>query len=289
MSVDKSTTNKTLRIGIMCNGLHFSAWEAETIRHLINTKSVSLELLIGNADRIEPIWNNVIFEDRRQNIVKKTLHPVLMTYRRFMRNLRTPLWHKYQRFVNKHYTADCDQQLSLSDELINIDMIYCRINKKGKYSQYFTEPDLDKIKSYNLDMILRFGFNIIRGEILNIPTYGVWSFHHGDYLKYRGGPPGFWEIYNEDPWSGAILQKLTDKLDDGIVLYKSQFKTDLSSYTKNKNKLFWGTTKWPSIVCRNILSAKDESIFIKSKTSTAPIYKAPSNVNYGQLVSLKIM
>jgi hypothetical protein len=287
MSVDKSTTNKTLRIGIMCNGLHFSAWEAETIRHLINTKSVSLELLIGNADRIEPIWNNVIFEDRRQNIVKKTLHPVLMTYRRFMRNLRTPLWHKYQRFVNKHYTADCDQQLSLSDELINIDMIYCRINKKGKYSQYFTEPDLDKIKSYNLDMILRFGFNIIRGEILNIPTYGVWSFHHGDYLKYRGGPPGFWEIYNEDPWSGAILQKLTDKLDDGIVLYKSQFKTDLSSYTKNKNKLFWGTTKWPSIVCRNILSAKDESIFIKSKTSTAPIYKAPSNlqtINYFYII-----
>ena len=127
-------------------------------------------------------------------------------------------------------------------------------------------------------MILRFGFNIIRGNILKVPTFGVWSFHHGDYQKYRGGPPGFWEIYNEDPWSGAILQKLTDKLDDGIVLYKNRFKTDFSSYTKNKNKLFWGTTKWPSIVCRNILTKQDDSIFIKSQTSTAPIYKAPSNL-----------
>ena len=278
MSAAKETTNKTLRVGIMCNDLIFSAWEAETIRHLIHTKGVSLELLIGNADRIEPVRNNIIFEDRRQNIIKKVLRPALVIYRRFIRNLRTPLWHKYQRFVNKHYTADCDRQISLSNELVNVDMIYCRTNKKGKYSQYFTESDIDKIKSHNLDMILRFGFNIIRGDILEVPTYGVWSFHHGDYLKYRGGPPGFWEVFNEDQWSGAILQKLTDKLDDGIVLYKNQFKTDFTSYKKNKNKLFWGTTKWPSIVCRNILSDQDDSIFIKSKTSTAPIYTAPNNL-----------
>ena len=278
ISVSKNTPQNHLRIGIMCNGLNFSAWEAETIRHLINTKGVSLELLIGNVDRIEPIRNNGIFENRRQNIIKKTLRPILMIYRRFIRNLKTPLWDKYERFIKQHYTVDCDRQISLSDELINVNMIYCRTTKKGKYSQYFAKSDIDKIKSYNLDMILRLGFNIIRGKILEIPTYGVWSFHHGDYLKYRGGPPGFWEIYNKDPWSGAILQKLTNKLDDGIVLYQSQFKTEFTSYKKNKNNLFWGTTKWPSIVCRNILFFNNDSIFIKSKTSTAPIYTAPNNL-----------
>jgi len=272
------TKDKTIRVGIMCNGFTFSAWEAETIHHLVNTKGVNLELLIGNADIIEPLRNNVVLENRHQNIVKKVFRPPVMTYRRFIRNLKTPLWYKYERFINKHYTVDCDQQISLSNELININMIYCRTDRKGKHSQYFSKSDIDKIKSYNLDMILRFGFNIIRGEILKVPTYGVWSFHHGDYLKYRGGPPGFWEIYNKDPWSGAILQKLTDKLDDGIVLYKNQFRTDFTSYTKNKNKLFLGTTKWPSVVCRNILSKVDDSIFIKSKTSTAPIYTAPNNL-----------
>ncbi len=273
------STNKTLRIGIMCNGLNFSAWEAETIHHLINTKDVSLALLIGDADRIDPTRKNNINSDlQHQNIIKKVLRRILNIFQKFLRFFKTPLWHRYQRFVNKSFPADYDRQVSMKDELINVDMIYCRTYKKGKYSQYFTESDLKKIKSYNLNMILRFGFNIIRGEILQVPTYGVWSFHHGDYLKYRGGPPGFWEIYNEDRWSGAILQKLTDKLDDGIVLYKSQFKTDFSSYKKNKCNLFWGTTTWPSIVCRNILSVKDESIFIKSATSTAPIYTAPSNL-----------
>lgn len=279
ISAVKETTNKTLRIGIMCNGLNFSAWEAETIRHLINTKGVSLELLIGNADRIEPIWNNNINLDlQQQNIIKKVLRRIFRIYRQFLQFLKTPLWHQYERIINNFSPADCDRQVSMSNDLIDIDMIFCRTYKKGKYSQYFTEFDLNKIKSYNLDVILRFGFNIIRGEILKVSTYGVWSFHHGDYLKYRGGPPGFWEIYNKDQWSGAILQKLTDRLDDGIVIYKSRFKTDLTSYKKNKNNLFWSTTKWPSIVCKNILFKHDEHIFIKSITSTAPIYTAPNNL-----------
>lgn len=276
ISINKKNPQKQLRIGIMCNGLSFAAWEAETIHHLVNTKGVSLELLIGNADRIAPIQNNVILEHKQQNIIKKALRRILRFQRQFLLFLKVPLWHRYERFLNKYYPADCDQQIELRDCFINIDMIYCRTDRKGKYSQYFTKSDIDKIKSYNLDMILRFGFNIIRGEILNVPTFGVWSFHHGDYLKYRGGPPGFWEIYNRDKWSGAILQKLTKTLDDGIVLYKSHFKTHLSSYLKNKNNLYMGTTKWPSVVCRNILSKQDSSIFTKSNTSTAPIFKAPN-------------
>ena len=44
---------QNMRIGIMCNSLHFSAWEAETIRNLINTSGVSLELLIGNANYLD--------------------------------------------------------------------------------------------------------------------------------------------------------------------------------------------------------------------------------------------
>ncbi len=39
-SAVKEISNKSLRIGIMCNGLNFSAWEVDTIRHLINTNGV---------------------------------------------------------------------------------------------------------------------------------------------------------------------------------------------------------------------------------------------------------
>ena len=59
----------------MCNGHNFSAWEAETIHHLINTRDVSLELLIGDAD-IELIQSgnsNINSDFQNQNIIKKVL------------------------------------------------------------------------------------------------------------------------------------------------------------------------------------------------------------------------
>jgi methionyl-tRNA formyltransferase len=45
-----------------------------------------------------------------------------------------------------------------------------------------------------LGVLLRFGFNILSGEILTVARYGVWSYHHGDNDYYRGGPPHFWEL-----------------------------------------------------------------------------------------------
>ena len=56
--------------------------------------------------------------------------------------------------------------------------------------------------SHDLDVILRFGFNILRGEVLTSARYGIWSFHHGDNEFYRGGPPLFWEVVEDNPCSG---------------------------------------------------------------------------------------
>src|SRR5690606_18407971 len=135
-----------------------------------------------------------------------------------------------------------------------VPVITCSTILKGKFSQYFKEEDIKLIKERKLDFILRFGFNIIRGEILQAASYGVWSFHHDDPLKYRGGPPGFWEIYNHDYANGAILQRLTDTLDSGIVLKKGYFKTRLYSYQKNIESLYSGSADWPALVCKDILS-----------------------------------
>ena len=67
------------------------------------------------------------------------------------------------------------------------------------------------------DVLVRFGFGIVKGPMLDLPTHGVWGFHHGDEEKFRGGPPGFWEIMHDDPVTGAVLQRLTEKLDAGRI------------------------------------------------------------------------
>ena len=68
---------------------------------------------------------------------------------------------------------------------------------------------LKKSKKKTYDLILRHDFNIIKGEILNSSKYGIWSFHHGDTSKYRGGS-GFWEIINNEPTTGVTLLKLNN-------------------------------------------------------------------------------
>lgn len=108
-----------------------------------------------------------------------------------------------------------------------------------KYSDYFQEDDIAKIKAYQPDIILRFGFRILKGEILFASKLGVWSFHHGDNQFYKGGPPGFWEVMWKKETSGVILQRLSEKLDDGQILYKSYSQTDPLSVQRNANKIFW--------------------------------------------------
>ena len=73
----------------------------------------------------------------------------------------------------------------------------------------------------SLDVMLRFGFRIVKGEILEAAPYGMWSLHHDDNRSYRGGPALFWEMYERNPESGTMLQMLTDALDGGKVLYRS--------------------------------------------------------------------
>lgn len=83
------------------------------------------------------------------------------------------------------------------------------------------EPVVDKI-ARDSDIVVRFGFGIIKGEILSKPKFGVLSFHHGDIRKYRGRAGGFWAYINNDPVAGVTLQRLNESLDGGeIAIYKS--------------------------------------------------------------------
>jgi methionyl-tRNA formyltransferase len=60
------------------------------------------------------------------------------------------------------------------------------------------------------------GYGIIKEPILSIPPFGILSYHHGDMRKYRGQPPAFWELYNNEKEMGITVQILNSGLDCGI-------------------------------------------------------------------------
>ena len=102
------------------------------------------------------------------------------------------------------------------------------ISKSGFVYRY-RESAIETIRSLGFDILIRCGSGILRGEILRASKLGIISFHHGDTKINRGGPAGFWEVYRKQDSTGFAIQRLTDGLDGGDVLFRGHVST----------KFFW--------------------------------------------------
>lgn len=251
-----TTPRESIRFGIMCNGTTFPAWQVKAIKKLLDHPQIELGLLILDQ--------------------RKATSAGLSTWEKVKQlPVRQLFWKIYQTFYVKKVAAAYRQE-DLSDGMENTPKVHCQVVKKGKFSEYFASEDIATIKSHRLDFILRFGFGIIRGDVLTAARYGVWSFHHGDEETYRGTPPCFWEIYHQERVTGSILQRLTNRLDGGIVLKKGFFKTKYT-YPGNVNQAFFASADWPRQSAIDILNGHLDKVEGAPSSTHAPIYFVPTN------------
>ena len=115
-----------------------------------------------------------------------------------------------------------------------------------------SDTALAQIRDARPDVLLRFGFRILKGPILQAARYGVWSYHHGDNHVNRGGPAGFWEVMHEHPTTGSVLQILNEDLDNGRVICRSYAKTDRSSVWRNRNNYYWKSAAFVTRALRQL-------------------------------------
>jgi len=68
------------------------------------------------------------------------------------------------------------------------DIRYVEPIQDGAWSRF--PPDIVNEVGDRTDVVVRYGFDLIEGDILNAPRDGVLSFHPADIRQYRGlGPP----------------------------------------------------------------------------------------------------
>ncbi|CAN5766612.1 hypothetical protein BH24ACI5_BH24ACI5_08870 [soil metagenome] len=156
---------------------------------------------------------------------------------RLVKNWRAVPYGVFQRLDRRAIEHDPFQPTDLRDlcEGVPIRTITPR---RTAFSDYFPESDIAWMRSLDADVALRLGFRILRGEVLQVPRHGVWSFHHGDNRYFRGGPAGFWEVYENAPLTGAILQRLSEDLDGGEILYRTTVPTHPTSVALNRATLY---------------------------------------------------
>lgn len=214
-----------LRIGIMIDSWVVPAWIEKILRDIECSDCAELALVILNKDvpaPKPPIWHRLL----AGNVSPQARRGALF-YLYSLLDARL--------FANrKKFNAE----VNIREMCSKADVIEVMPEKK-KFTDRFTASDIEAIRARDLDVVFRFGFRIIRGDILSVARHGVWSYHHGDNLVYRGTPSLFWEMYEQHPVSGVVLQILSDTLDGGKVIYRSQSATTLESLSRQRNGIYW--------------------------------------------------
>ena len=228
-----SVENKraAIRIGVLVNGASVHGWEYTILQQL------------AADDRFEVC---AFIEDA-------THRPKLSKFRRDRDWGRLP-FNVVNRVEGKlsarKYASAWPESINYPDDSFEISSLNLaattikvmpNISKSGLIHR-LSEGDLVKIRALNLDVMLRFGFNILRGDVLTAARHGIWSFHHADHRVNRGSPAGFWEVANGEMTTGTMLQRLTEDLDNGVVLRTAKYLTMRSSWNENRRRAYAKST-----------------------------------------------
>jgi folate-dependent phosphoribosylglycinamide formyltransferase PurN len=92
--------------------------------------------------------------------------------------------------------------------------------QKSSHKQSWVELSEDVVDRIadSSDVVIRFGFGLLEGQVLDATEHGVLSFHGTDIRKYRG--LGTTERYLAgDTEAGATLQRLNPTVDGGQIVH----------------------------------------------------------------------
>jgi hypothetical protein len=266
------TGKPPLRVAILIDSYDQPRWIHKVLSNLISSPFGNLVLVVKNGT---PQEGKQTVSGKMRTVLKK---------REYL------LYKLYSRFDNLLFQAEGDAFETVSIEPLVAQLPHLVVQPlKKRFSNEFSEDDIRSIRQHGVDVALRFGFGILKGPALQIAKYGVWSHHHGDNLRHRGGPPGFWEVMNGDPSTGAILQILTDELDNGKVIYRSFALTDERSVRRNTNNYYWQSSAFVERKLRDLYNMGACALKDPVQSPWTPysnrLSKAPKNLEMSRLLA----
>ena len=141
---------------------------------------------------------------------------------------------------------------------------------------------IEKISSYNIDILIQIGDSSVSKHIINLAKYGIWSFCFENLKNCNHFSQTFWEVIKKKSEIVIRLMMLTENKKK--VLAASTTLPDNLSITRCKNNCFW---KAASILPRKIdeLHRLGEVDFFKrvdellnlANSSSYDVQKVPSN------------
>lgn len=77
---------------------------------------------------------------------------------------------------------------------------------------------IEKLQSVHPDLGVVLGTRVLRRPLFSVPRLGCANLHKGKVPEYRGTPPGFWELFENQDSAGVTVHFVDDGLDTGDVV-----------------------------------------------------------------------
>lgn len=223
-----------LKLGILCDGLTFEAWEAEAVTCLLASGFVELGLVILSGSMND---KNAMSRDQK--------------LRRFMLK-------SFQRLTR----ARSHRRIDLSDTLSGVPIVRYMQNAQVEHAGVSNDVSVgtvrDVVADSSFDVILKLGSARVDIGLLAMPRHGVWAMNRTEQSAKAGGPPGFWEILNGDLVTGACLCRLTANEGEGVILRKGYLKTLGSLPGRSLDAISFECARWPTYAVAEIVNGTAE-------------------------------
>lgn len=273
---------RKLRVGLLLDRYQAPAWTELMLRRIVQSEHAEIVLVILNDSPRHALTLRERLRTRWKLIPSRLVSRVL-----------NRAWHHLMERV--HCEHDAFERVDLQPLLRDVPVIRVRPTRKT-YSDYFSDEDIAGIEAHAPDVLVRLGFRVLRGAILTVAKFGVWSYHHGDYLLNRGGPAGFWEAMESWPETGTVLQILTEDLDGGVILYQSWSMTNHRSVTLNNNARYWTSASFLPRMLERLGTQGEERFFAEVARKNAfpafysdRLYTKPGNAKLAALLFAKLV
>src|SRR5258708_1490804 len=141
-----------LRFGVMCAGERLESAFAASVDEVLTIDGVELALVIVDED--PPARTS-----QREKLTKTV-------------SLDGNVWATFQ-WLCRLERLPCYRPRDMSAVFAGVERISCRVAGQDECGRSFHPDDVERIRRYDLDFILRFGSGSIRGEILDAARYGL--------------------------------------------------------------------------------------------------------------------
>jgi peptidoglycan/xylan/chitin deacetylase (PgdA/CDA1 family) len=85
---------------------------------------------------------------------------------------------------------------------------------------------LRQVEAFKPDLGLSLAAPILKRTLFALPRLGTINLHKGSVPQYRGMPPAFWELWNEESSVGCTVHWVDDRLDTGEIVKQDTIARD---------------------------------------------------------------